>query len=425
MNRTLRTPALGLAVLFASLLPRPARAQEPAPRATGPWNVAALLASPPKATWGAPTGLVREVYYEGELLDSKPTRVFAYYARPATGDGPFPAMVLVHGGGGTAFREWAELWAKRGYAAIAMDLAGHGPDGKRLADGAPDQDDESKFRDFSDREVRRMWTYHAVADVLHAHALIAARPEVDRNRIGVTGISWGGYLTCIVAGIDDRLKVAVPVYGCGFLQDDSAWLPRFARMSPEQKDRWVKFFDPSRYLAGVSCPILFVNGTNDFAYPLGSYQKSYRLVTKAPRTLCVTVKMPHGHYEGWAPREIGLFVDSVLTGGKPLVTVGTLKVEKGKVSTTFCSDVPVVSAKVHCTTGTGPWQPRDWTTRDATIIITTDLPAGGIRDSATRAATGRITADLPSGPITAVFLTLTDQRGARVSTEHVEPSARP
>jgi len=29
----------------------------------------------------------------------------------------------------------------------------------------------------------------------------------------VTGISWGGYLTCIVAGIDDRLKAAVPVYG--------------------------------------------------------------------------------------------------------------------------------------------------------------------------------------------------------------------
>jgi dienelactone hydrolase len=38
----------------------------------------------------------------------------------------FPGIVLVHGGGGAAFAKWAELWAKRGYAGIAMDLAGCG-----------------------------------------------------------------------------------------------------------------------------------------------------------------------------------------------------------------------------------------------------------------------------------------------------------
>ena len=32
------------------------------------------------------------------------------------------------------------------------------------------------------------------------------------------------------------------------------------------------------YLAGVRCPILFLNGSNDFAYPLDSYQASYQLV---------------------------------------------------------------------------------------------------------------------------------------------------
>ncbi len=40
--------------------------------------------------------------------------------------------------------------------------------------------------------------------------------------------------------------------------------------------RWVENFDPSRYLPGRKMPVLFVNGTNDFAYPLDSYQKSYR-----------------------------------------------------------------------------------------------------------------------------------------------------
>ena len=393
--------AVWLAVIAFNL--PSARAQEaPASkRFTGPWDVPALLSHPPAATWGVAKGGVREVFYEGEPLDGKPTRVFAYSARPASGDGPFPAMLLVHGGGGKAFREWAELWAGRGYVALAMDLAGHGPDGKRLPDGGPEQDDHGKFRDFDDDEVRRMWTYHAVAAVLRGHALLAAREEVDRDRIGVTGISWGGYLTCIVAGIDDRLKVAVPVYGCGFLHEDSAWIPRFEKMSAQHRDRWVANFDPSRYLPGVRAPILFVNGTNDFAYPLGSYRKSYRLV-KAPRTLCVQVRMPHGHPQGWAPKEIGLFVDSVLTGGKPLPRLGDLSIAGGHASATIDPEVPAASAQLHYTTDTGPWAKRDWKSLDARLVD------------------GKITADLPEGSPLVLYLTATDGRGAVVSSEHEE-----
>ena len=95
-------------------------------RFTGPWGVKQLHAVP-EATFGPRSNLVSEVYYAGELFQGKPTRIFAYYARPAEGNGPFPAMLLVHGGGGKAFREWAEHWAQRGYVALAMDLAGHGP----------------------------------------------------------------------------------------------------------------------------------------------------------------------------------------------------------------------------------------------------------------------------------------------------------
>ena len=102
------------------------QAADAASRFTGPWNLE-MLKAVPKAEWGERTNLVQSLYYEGEPFNGKPTRVFAYYARPAEGDGPFPAMVLVHGGGGKAFSAWAEHWAKRGYCAIAMDLSGNGP----------------------------------------------------------------------------------------------------------------------------------------------------------------------------------------------------------------------------------------------------------------------------------------------------------
>lgn len=370
-------------------------------RFTGLWNVATLKI-PPHATWRQRTGFVQQVWYEGEPFRGKSTRVFGYVGRPATGAGPFPAILLVHGGGGKAFAEWSTLWAERGYVALAMDLSGRGPDGQRSPDSGPDQDDGSKFRDFNDGDARDMWTYHAVAAVLRGHSLLAAQKEVDATRIGITGISWGGYLTCIIAGIDDRLKVAVPVYGCGFIHENSAWVDsRFAKMSPERRDRWVKYFEPSRHLPEVRCPILFVNGTTDFAYPLDSYQKSYRLVPRGA-DLCVKVGMKHGHKEGWSIPEIDWFVDSVLKQGTPLPRVGRMECSAGEARVTFRSELPMTKAELHYTTDSGPWQKRNWQSRDAEL----------------RGRTAR--ANIPPERPLVVFMTVTDQRGAVASTEHME-----
>jgi dienelactone hydrolase len=373
-------------------------AGESAERFTGPWDMKAL-AKVPAATWGEKSGLTREVLYEGEPLGGKPTRVFAYHARPKGGEGPFPGMVLVHGGGGTAFAEWATLWAKRGYAALAMDLAGCGAERKRLPDGGPNQTHAEKFADFTDDEVGKMWTYHAVAAVIRGHSLLASLAEVDADRIGITGISWGGYLTCIVAGVDGRLKVAVPVYGCGFLHENSCWLGIFEKMEPGQRDRWVAVFDPSRYLSGVSCPILFVNGTNDFAYPLDSYRKSYRCVPGRV-DVRIEVNMPHGHPQGWAPKEIGWYVDSVLTGGDPLPRLGPIRTVDGVASAETTAKVPLEGGQLHYTTDTGPWQKRAWHTVDA------------------RRTGDVVEADLPAERPIVYYLSVTDERGAMVGTEH-------
>src|SRR4029434_8375684 len=90
----------------------------------GLWDRAELWKAP-QATWGASTGLVQELFYEGEPLKGKQTRVFDYLARPShPSPGKSPAIVLVHGGGGKAFSAWAEHWAKQGYVALAMDLSG-------------------------------------------------------------------------------------------------------------------------------------------------------------------------------------------------------------------------------------------------------------------------------------------------------------
>lgn len=376
-------------------------------RFTGPWNLAALK-EPPKAEWGEKKGVVQQVFYQGEPWRGRPTRVFAYFGRPeasqgpAPSNGPFPAMVLVHGGGGTAFAEWVELWVKRGYAALAMDLGGCGPDKQRLPDGGPAQDHPTKFRPFqTDDEARELWSYHAVAAVIRGHSLLRSRPEVDPQRIGITGISWGGYLTCIVAGLDDRFRAAVPVYGCGFLNENSTWLGEFRKLGPEQTARWVAFYDPSRYLPQVRCPIFFVNGTNDFAYPLDSYKKSVEAVP-SDKLVRIEVNMPHGHQQGWAPKEIGLFVDSVLLGADPLPKLGPIETVGDTVRAAIESKVPVVSGQLHYTTDSGPWQKRGWQSVAATI------------------AQGRVEARLPTARPLVYFLSVADERGATVTTIQAE-----
>lgn len=378
---------------------------------TSPWNLNALSASP-KFEWVDTKSPVRSLLYTGESYGGKPTRVFAYYASPGTLTGDeskdknLPAVVLVHGGGGTAFAEWAKLWAKRGYAAIAMDLAGHrliegkNPHARnsrtRLADGGPNQGDNEKFGSI-DKAPGEQWPYHAVANVVLAHSLIRSFRGVDSERTAVTGISWGGYLTCIVAGVDNRFKAAVPVYGCGFLHKNSVWLGRFAKMSAKQRDRWVKLWDPSQYLPAVSMPILFVNGTNDFAYPLDSYMKCFDAVP-GEKQLRVTVNMPHGHQAGWAPKEIGIFVDQHLRKGKPLPIVSEAQTKDGQVTAKVKSSTKLVKAMVYHTMDTSPINKRKWTGM-----------AVSINDSVILGAT------VPT-KATAWFVTVEDERKAIVSS---------
>jgi poly(3-hydroxybutyrate) depolymerase len=360
-----------------------------------PWDLA-KLSEVPEFKWDAGEE-IRSLYYSGEPFKGKPTRVFAYYASPATvsgkaaGDKKFPAIVLVHGGGGTAFPQWAKLWAERGYAAIAMDLAGCGPNRVRLPDGGPGQGHDMKFETIG-KAVTEQWTYHAVANVIRAHSLIRSLPEVDSSRTAVTGISWGGYLTCIVSGLDNRFQAAVPVYGCGFLHENSAWLGDFSKMSAENKAKWIKLWDPSRYVGLAAMPMLFVNGGKDFAYPPDSHAKTYGLV-KSAKYLHFVPDLPHGHIFD-RPSAVEHFIDSQLNGGPPLSRISKPTLKNGKALGTVDTTTSLVEAALHFTTArlSGDARTREWTSRPATINGKT------------------IAADSPPDDATAWFLTVKDER---------------
>jgi hypothetical protein len=148
-------------------------------------------------------------------------------------------------------------------------------------------------------------------------------------------------------------------------------------------------------------PMLWVTGSNDFAYTLNALQKSYRLPA-GPQTLCIRLRMPHGHGgAGENPAEILTFADSILRNGLPLADV----LEQGRDGqmawASYQSESPIVRAELNFTRDSGRWQDRKWEA----------LPAE-LKDS-------RVSARVPDGT-TVYYFNLIDDRNMLVSTPHVE-----
>lgn len=373
-----------------------------------PWRLSELKKTP--QSWEAQTTEpgVKAVWIAGPAYKGKPTRAFAYYAIPA-GATKVPAMVLLHGGGGTAFAEWVRMWNKEGFAAIAVDTVGTVPElaTKSAWDPARKRHEFSGpagWGDFDniDTPVTDQWSYHAVAVSILAHSWLRAQPGVDPKRIGLTGISWGGYLTSIVSSLDRRFRFGIPIYGCGFLSEDSAWLKNFAALGPERTAKWVRLWDPKSYLALNRIPMFWINGTNDFAYVPPSWQSSYRL-PRGKRMLSFQVRMKHSHPDGARPAEIFAYAKAALQRGEPLVKITKQGTAEDEAWAVFHRRAAPVKAELCFTPDTGKWQDRVWQTLPASI------------DTKAR----RVSAKIPSNA-RVYYLNLIDARGLIISTEHAE-----
>jgi dienelactone hydrolase len=378
------------------------------------WNLDALAAAPkvfPSEAIHSSDDRIRALFFEGAAYRGNPTRVFAWLGVPLLAPGEkAPGIVLLHGGGGTAFESWVKLWVDRGYAAIAIDHFGSlpvPPDAKarpRNPDGGP-PGGSLAFGQLGE-PLRDQWPFQAVTAAVRAHSLLRAEPGVDPARIGVTGISWGGYLTCVVAGLDPRLRFAIPVYGCGHYAD-TVFAGAIAKRPAAEPALWFSQWDAANYLSSVTAPTLWVNGTNDHFFWLPAWQQSYRQLPATNRTLALRVAMPHGHPPAGDPPEVLAFADSVVRGAAALAVVEPMQRDGDAVTAAYRSSRPILRAELnYCVESEGPWEPRKWLSIPATLSPS--------------AVTARLPADA-----SVYFLNLIDDRGCLVSTEHAFVTPNP
>lgn len=108
--------------------------------------------------------------------------------------------------------------------------------------------------------AHRDYVVDLTREVSRAVDYLQSRPDVDPDRIGYYGLSWGAVVAPFALALDSRFKAAVLVSG------GLPWAP----MRPDA--------DPANFLPRVKAPALMVNGEYDWYYVRESRHRYFQLL---------------------------------------------------------------------------------------------------------------------------------------------------
>lgn len=259
----------------------------------------AMLAPPPHTTDYRTEVLAEEqrAGYRAKKLRFNLTgysRVNAYLLVP-DGEGPFPAVVLLHDHGGhytigkekmirpfavdKAVLDDADGWAAncyggqyvgdylaaQGYVVISVDALYWGERGRKEgADGSKYADNAGNFMMLG-RSLSAFMNFEDMYTVDY----LSTVPGVDAKRIGCMGFSMGGYRAWMLAALSDKVKAGAAICwmtttDCQFSWEYGRERGGFANMLPGIR-RYLDY----PHIASIACPkaMIFLNGEHDKLFP--------------------------------------------------------------------------------------------------------------------------------------------------------------
>jgi len=268
--------------------------------------------------WEEDGVVCRLIRYQVGVFKGTPAKMAAFYAFPKGGT-KLPAVLQMHGGGQSAGLDGVVADAKNGYAGISINWGGNklnfgrskmtyeGPQtdwGKLDATHPPQR---NKSNHFAGALTPDDYTLDAIESPRNSNwflVLIAARraitfleqqPEVDSSKIGATGHSMGGKLTTNLAGIDTRVKAAVP--SCGgagnILESQAADLPGCVTSKPS--DFELACVSDNAYIPRITCPILWLSPVNDFHGTINNMAWNWRNVPESLVRFSMAPHLNHVH----------------------------------------------------------------------------------------------------------------------------------
>lgn len=221
-----------------------------------------------------------------------------------------PMIVVIHGGPhgqqGSAFTLRNQVYAARGWAVLQVNYRGSIGYGQAFADGV--------FRDQDGDEAQ---------DVLYGvNAALRRYPWIDRNRLGVEGVSYGGQLSAWLITQTRIFKAAIPTAAIINLvsYNYTTYYNQYEEMEygyrPHQMDVMDELWkrSPLRYVARAATPTLLIHGENDNDVPISEAEQFY-IALKDVGVETVFVRYPregHGlrepkHIVDWTERSIAWY----------------------------------------------------------------------------------------------------------------------
>ncbi len=209
-------------------------------------------------------------------------------------DGGNPAVVIPHGGptGQTndGFSRTATALASRGYVVIQPNPRGSTGYGLAFQ--------KANFQDLGGGDLK---------DELAAKQFLVDSGYVDPRRVGITGGSYGGFMTLMAIGrAPDAFAAAVEEYGIidwrTMWQHEDALLQAYQKSLLGSPDQFPKVYDassPLTYIQQVKAPLLVLQGENDIRVPVGQ-AKQVAEALKARGNTVDAVYFPeegHGFYK--------------------------------------------------------------------------------------------------------------------------------
>jgi cephalosporin-C deacetylase-like acetyl esterase len=195
--------------------------------------------------------------------------IFAAIVRPNK-PGRYPGLLILHGGGGFAEVDRAVKWAAQGYIVLVLDEPGIAfPEKALLSEGHWKNYPYGQHRFTANPDITTSTVFDGVLSAIQGLYLLRDQTDVNKDRIGVVGISWGGYLTTMITGIASRyIHASFSVFGSGFYDYGSSFLRELNAMPESEKELWLQYLDAGRRIEKVKTPFFIAAAADDnFFYP--------------------------------------------------------------------------------------------------------------------------------------------------------------
>jgi dipeptidyl aminopeptidase/acylaminoacyl peptidase len=198
--------------------------------------------------------------------------VDGFLVKPINWEGgkKYPVILSVHGGpAGQYGVDWYhefQVYAARGYAVVFTNPRGSTGYGQKF-----------------ERGIFGEWGGKDYQDVMNGlDAALQKYPWLDGEHMGVTGGSYGGYMTNWIVGHTNRFKAAVTLRSLSnFISDDGTRDGAYGHTTDFGGDIFQKFDlywdrSPLKYAKNVKTPTLILHSDNDFRVPIEQGEQWYR-----------------------------------------------------------------------------------------------------------------------------------------------------